>query len=144
MRLINYNQYLYISFIITLFGVVGSLYVSEVLHIAPCDLCWYQRIFMFSIPILSAVSILKSDTNIKFHIQTLALLGFCISIYQYVIQKTGTKSAFCSLDADCSTIHFELFGFITMPLLAGTAFLLVFLSGFAVKNSSIGKEAVSM
>ena len=32
---------------------LGALFFSEVMHVAPCVLCWYQRIFMFPLVLLS-------------------------------------------------------------------------------------------
>ena len=31
---------------------LGSLFFSEVMELPPCSLCWYQRLFMFPLPIV--------------------------------------------------------------------------------------------
>ena len=33
-----------IAFVVILFAVTGSLIYSQVFALAPCDLCWWQRI----------------------------------------------------------------------------------------------------
>ena len=38
-------------------SMLGSLYFSEVAHYAPCKLCWYQRVCMYSIAIISLVAV---------------------------------------------------------------------------------------
>jgi len=134
LRFISYNQYLFFTLIISLSGTIGSLYVSEVLNISPCALCWFQRIFMYTIPIISLIALIKRDNNAKVYLQTFSGIGFIIAVYQYIIQKTEKTSPFCSLDNDCNTIHFELLGFITLPLMGAIAFLCMFLMGFAINN----------
>ena len=34
-------------------ATAGSLYLSEVAHFVPCKLCWYQRIAMYPLPVIS-------------------------------------------------------------------------------------------
>lgn len=144
MRIISYNQYLFLSLLISLIGVIGSLYVSEVMKIPPCDLCWFQRIFMYSLPIISTISLLRGDKNIRVYLQSFSVIGFGISVYQYIIQKTEKTSPFCSLEEDCTTIHFEFLGFITLPFLAALAFLIIFLLGFAVIEDKKEKDRLEM
>ncbi len=33
-------------------ATLGSLFLSEVMELPPCSLCWYQRVFMFPLPII--------------------------------------------------------------------------------------------
>ena len=52
---------LYIAFIQAWVATLGSLYFSEIKHLEPCVLCWYQRILMFPIAIILAVAIIRKD-----------------------------------------------------------------------------------
>ena len=45
------NAILY-SFLIALTGLLGSLFFSEIAKYDPCNLCWYQRIFMYPLVII--------------------------------------------------------------------------------------------
>jgi uncharacterized membrane protein (DUF485 family) len=36
-----------VGFFVSFGGMAMSLFYSEVLHYAPCDLCWYQRVFLY-------------------------------------------------------------------------------------------------
>ncbi|HEY7762066.1 MAG TPA: disulfide bond formation protein B, partial [Actinomycetota bacterium] len=38
---------LWLAFLVALTATLGSLYLSEVAHFVPCELCWYQRIAMY-------------------------------------------------------------------------------------------------
>jgi hypothetical protein len=37
---------LWLAFVASATATAGSLFFSEVAHFVPCELCWYQRIFM--------------------------------------------------------------------------------------------------
>lgn len=119
------NYYFHIIFFIALFPVFGSLYYSEIVRIPPCTLCWYQRIFMYPILIITgAVLSLKEKLSYKI-ILALALPGMLIALYHYFMQKTGIGSEFanCTAGVSCSTIEVEYLGFITLPLMSFFAFL---------------------
>ncbi|MEF7665836.1 disulfide bond formation protein B [Bacillus thuringiensis] len=132
---ITRNQFLYFTFCISLFSILGSLYFSEVVGLNPCDLCWYQRIFMYPLPLIIIISMLINDYKVKSYIRGFSLIGLLIGVYQYIIQLSHTKSAFCSIKSDCSTIQVEWFGFITLPLLSVFAFFMIFIFSFLVRKN---------
>lgn len=41
-------------------ATLSALFMSEIMGLAPCVLCWYQRIFMF--PLLSFLAFLTINT----------------------------------------------------------------------------------
>ncbi|PFQ63058.1 disulfide bond formation protein B [Bacillus cereus] len=133
-KIITRIQFLYVSFFISFLSIIGSLYFSEILGLKPCDLCWYQRIFMYPIPLIVLVSILTNDDKVKNYIRGFSLVGLLIAMYQYIIQLSHTKSSFCSIKSDCSTIQVEWFGFITLPLLSFFAFSIIFMFSFLINK----------
>lgn len=114
-------------FFISLVATLGSLFFSEVMDLPPCVLCWYQRIAMYPIVILSMVGILRSDKNFLIYVLSLCIPGLLISIYHNLLYwKILPESvAPCTLGVSCTTKFFEWFGFITIPLMALTAFTLI-------------------
>ncbi|MGR5922655.1 disulfide bond formation protein B [Bacillus pacificus] len=44
---------------ISLIATCGSLYFSEILGFTPCNLCWYQRIFMYPLIFLIIIAMIK-------------------------------------------------------------------------------------
>ena len=38
---------LFYSFILSLIGTLGSLYLSEIKDLEPCKYCWFERILLF-------------------------------------------------------------------------------------------------
>ena len=111
---------------ITSTAMIGSLYFSEVVGYAPCKYCWYQRIAMYSIAVITLVAAVKKDNGIARYTIALAPLGLAVSVYHYLLEwgVINQKSA-CSLDVPCTSIWFREFGFITLCFMAGCAFVAV-------------------
>lgn len=117
---------LWIGFLLTLGGLVLSLFYSEVLGFAPCGLCWVMRIFMYSQVVLFAVALWKKDRAIADYSIALSIFGIAVGLYQHYLQMGGTDVLPCpaTIDqaADCaSRFLFEL-GYITFPLMGVTLF----------------------
>jgi disulfide bond formation protein DsbB len=55
---------LYVAWSQACIATFGSLYFSEVMLFPPCTLCWYQRIFMYPLPIVLSVGILRRDQGL--------------------------------------------------------------------------------
>jgi disulfide bond formation protein DsbB len=123
-------------------AMVGSLYFSEVANYAPCKLCWYQRIAMYSIAIITFVAALRRDRKIAPYTIVLAAVGLVVSTYHYVLEWFPTlETSVCSLDTPCTTIWFREFGFVTLCFMAGSAFIFVISTSLAlIRNSSTPAE----
>ena len=107
--------------------MVGSLYLSEGAHLPPCKLCWYQRIAMYSLAVILVVAVVRRDWNVKPYALTLGLIGPCISIYHYLIERFpdwehGTS---CDPANPCTITWIWRLHYISIPLMACSAFLLV-------------------
>lgn len=118
-----------IIFLISLIGTVGSILLSVYFKLAPCELCWYQRVFLFSVPIIMAVAIVKEDTKAHVYAFYLSLVGILFSTYHALIQAKifASDPVFCSPDAlvDCATPIFTYFGFVNIPMIAFSVFYLI-------------------
>jgi disulfide bond formation protein DsbB len=107
-------------------AMAGSLYFSEVAGFVPCALCWYQRIAMYPLAVLLLVAALRRDFGFRPYALTLAALGSVISAYHVLVQRLpGLPSGSCSVDAPCSAIYVERFGFVTIPVMALIGFLAI-------------------
>lgn len=107
-------------------ATAGSLFYSQIIGYVPCELCWYQRIFMYPLTLLIAASIYKKQKDFFDYVLPMALIGSVISIYHYGIQFLNF-SAICGVTnaASCSERSSMYFGYITIPLMALTAFVSV-------------------
>jgi len=114
-------------FFLSFFGTMASLFYSEIMHFKPCALCWYQRIFLYPIPIILLIGLIKKDLNSIFYVVFLSAIGLIIAIYHYIIQLTQSKSVVCEIGANsCAKIEVEYLGFITLPLMSSLCFALIF------------------
>jgi len=119
---------LWIVFVLALLSTLGSLFFSEIAMYEPCKLCWFQRIFMYPLVIISGIALWKKINNIVFITIPMALIGLIISGYHYVIQFLPLVIT-CSIDGtDCTTMPFLTFGYVTIPMMAFTAFLAIIIS----------------
>lgn len=107
-------------------SVAGSLFFSDILGYAPCRLCWYQRIFLYPQLFLGLVSIYKGDKKIIDYLLMLSVIGALVSLYQVYLQYGGTNIITpCGLGSDvsCTAQYFSRFGYVTIPVMALSAFL---------------------
>lgn len=116
------------SFIVVAISVVGSLSYSDILLLEPCKLCWYQRIFMYPQFIILGLALIIKDARASFYTLILSMLGAPIALYHYLLQR-GVVEAGCSVvgnySVSCSQ-YFKLnLGYITIPMMAFTAFLMI-------------------
>lgn len=56
---------LYFAWFVSLVATSGSLYFSEIRGFIPCDLCWFQRIFMYPLVVILGIGTFQSDTSVK-------------------------------------------------------------------------------
>lgn len=113
-----------ISLVIATMATTGSLYMSQVLGYEPCSMCWYQRIFMYPLVIILGIGLLFQDENARDYVLGLSMIGFPIAFYHSLVQRFDQfQSAGCSIaSVSCSTEYTFWFGFITIPVMAATAF----------------------
>ena len=115
---------LWLAFALAATASLGSLYFSEVGHLVPCTLCWYQRIAMYPLAIILGIAAWRHDPGIRPYAITLAGIGAVISTYHVALQRLpGLPSGACSLEAPCSVIELERFGFVTIPVMALIGFV---------------------
>ena len=103
----------------------GSLYFSEIRNFVPCEYCWYQRIVMYPLALILLIATIRRDKNIIPYALSLSLSGLALSVYHYQLQLFPEQSSSCGLDASCTYRWIEVFGFITIPLLALTSFAFI-------------------
>lgn len=117
-------------FVIALTATAGSLFFSEIAGIEPCKLCWLQRIFMYPQAIILLVAVVTSDQRVWRYVLPLSLVGGAIAGWHYgenvwTVLHPADPTTPCSLDGiSCAVPPFVHFGYVTIPLMAFTAFAL--------------------
>lgn len=117
----------YVAWTQALLATSGSLYFSEIAGYLPCLLCWYQRIAMYPLVVILAVGILRRDAKVYQYALPLAIVGAVVAAY-HVLLYYGVfpeSEQTCRAGVSCTTEYIEWLGFITIPLLSLSAFLVV-------------------
>lgn len=112
-------------------STVGSLIYSEVVGYPACVLCWIQRIFMYPQMFIFGFAWARRDRSIIPYMLLCSLLGGAVAFYQWVKDMLLTYShvsvpcpAVTGLPS-CDKIYVLEFGYITIPMIALNAFVLL-------------------
>lgn len=128
---------LLIGFGMTLVGLLMSLYYSNVVHYAPCVLCWYQRIFFYPQIILLGIAAWRKDANIRIYSLVLAALGGIIGLYQVLLEHGLAPGGLCDATGpSCTARYVYEFGFVTIPFMSLLGFVVIFTSVYLYKRAS--------
>ncbi|MDN4524792.1 disulfide oxidoreductase [Fictibacillus fluitans] len=121
------NRPLLLGWVTAVIAVLGSLFFSEVLHYVPCTLCWYQRILMYPLAVFLGVAFYHQNSRIASYVLPLSGLGVIVSGYHIALQKIPALQQFeaCSAGVPCSQDYINWLGFITIPMLAFVAFVII-------------------
>lgn len=129
-RILGKNAVLF-SFIVALIATLGSLFYSEIAGFEPCKLCWFQRIFMYPQVMLLGIALWKKNGMLAiYNSVTLSIIGAVIAGYHYLLQIGVAPELPCAAvgySSACSQRFVMNFDYITIPLMAFTAFALIFI-----------------
>jgi disulfide bond formation protein DsbB len=111
--------------------------------LAVCELCWWQRIFMFPIDIVALVGVYYRERSTHITAAILAAFGTFYAGYHYYYHfqahVLGNKLSLpCStfgLVPGCTETPVLVFGFVTIPLMALCAFASILMLCFFAEMS---------
>jgi disulfide bond formation protein DsbB len=122
----------YLAWIQALVAAAASLAMSEILHLTPCTLCWYQRIAMYPLVLVIGVGIVLGDRRVALYALPASVIGLVIAAYHNVLYYGVLPEAIaqCSLGVSCTERQLELFGlpFLTIPTFSLVAFAVITVS----------------
>ena len=123
----KYTLKLYLAFFFAFLGMMISLFYSEVLNFEPCQLCWYQRISLYSCAVILAISAFKGQSDVVPYVKVLLFIGCGFAFYQILIQERPgfNPIGFCGPNAKCHEKIDVGLGPISMPMLSFSNFLLI-------------------
>lgn len=111
---------------VALVAMSGSLYFSDVLKWPPCLLCWYQRIAMYPMVLVLGVGLFRADAGVWRFALPLPIVGAIISAYHVALQyQPHLEVLQCSAGIPCTARLLLIYGFISIPVMAGAGFLLI-------------------
>ena len=115
---------LWIAWAIAAVATAGSLFFSEYSDFAPCRLCWFQRIGMYPLAAILLIAAIRRDNRAgPLYALPLPVLGGLVAIYHIYIEiNPEAETASCKVAAPCSVKWIDELGYVTLPVLALTAF----------------------
>jgi disulfide bond formation protein DsbB len=124
---------LYLAWVICCLTTLGSLYLSELKHLEPCSLCWYQRLSLFPLVILLAVALYKNFLKIFPYVIAFPVMGLLFSGFHIAMQEIPGFHPIkvCSTNLSCASKQSIGLGPISAPMLAFLTFLVIMILLFA-------------
>jgi len=132
---------LWLAFVVTAIATGGSLFFSDIANFPPCELCWYQRICMYPLSITTLLVAIFGDHRAARYLLPLPVVGAGVSIYHILIENkviAEPHQCLASAAGGCATKWINEFGYITIPTLALTGFVL--LIGFLALAAAGGED----
>ena len=120
---------LWLAFAVTALATGGSLFFSEVANFIPCELCWFQRIFMYPLTIVTLLAAIANDHRAARYLLPLPVIGAGIAVYHILVEEgvvEQTNACLVSAPGGCAVKWVDEFGYVTIPVLALTGFILAF------------------
>lgn len=123
----SWDRVLVVAFAIAAVATAGSLYYSQVAHFIPCELCWYQRTYMYPLVIVLGVGVARRDDGVAWISLPIATIGLVISGYHVLIERyPSLEGNFeCALTRPCTVPYFRQWGWMTIAGMAFCGFLAV-------------------
>ncbi len=129
------------AWVVALIATSGSLYFSGVLKLPPCMWCWYQRIAMYPLVLVLGVGFFRGDSNVWRFALPLPIVGAVISAYHVALQyQPSLEVVACTTGVPCTARLLVVHGFVSIPVMAGSAFLLITALLFTLRAVQAGAE----
>jgi disulfide bond formation protein DsbB len=118
---------IFLCWLVATMSTLGSIFFSEIMEFPPCELCWYQRIFMFPLFFIFLVGLFPFDRNCLKYAFPIALTGWGFAFYHQLVYSGIIPESLqpCGQGVSCSETYLGLFGFITIPLLSLVSFSII-------------------
>ncbi len=118
---------LFTTWIVVTIATLGSLFFSEIMDVPICKLCWYQRIAMYPMVLILAVSLFPYDRKLVRIGGVMAAVGWLIALFHVLLVAGIIPENIqpCVQGIPCSETHISLLGFLNIPALSLLTFSLI-------------------
>ena len=121
---------LLIAWLLAVSATGGALFIGEVMGMAPCVLCWYQRIAMFPLALLLGMAFYSDDRRGAVYALPLALAGAAVAGYHSLLVAGLVPKAWvpCGAGVSCADQKLDILYGIELPWLSLVAFIAIAVS----------------
>ena len=118
---------LFTAWALALGSSLAVLFIGEVLGQAPCNLCWFQRAFMFPLAVILGIAAWRSDAGVWRYALPLAVGGALIAAYHTALYAGLIAEPItpCAETGPSCTDDGMLFAGLPIPALALGTFLAI-------------------
>ena len=115
------------AWLLAVVATASALFIGEVMLMLPCQLCWYQRIFMFPLAIILGMAAFAEDRRGAVYALPLALGGAAMAGYHSALIAGWVPKWWvpCGTGPSCSEQSLEILGGIQIPWLSLAAFIAI-------------------
>jgi disulfide bond formation protein DsbB len=108
-------------------ATASALFIGEVMMMVPCQLCWYQRIFMFPLAIVLGMACFSDDRRGAVYALPLAVGGLLMAAYHTLLVAGLIPKSWipCSAGVSCANQKLEILNGIQIPWLSLVAFFTI-------------------
>ncbi len=142
---IDYERWLIAIGSIAILTTITSLIYQFVYKTPVCELCWWQRIFLYPIEIITLVAVWKKTKEAHITVAILAAIGLFFASYHYYYHFQGfvlgnkltLPCSYGGLLPACTDSPILVFGFITIPFMGILIFVAVLLLAWIAQQKLI-------
>ena len=118
---------LLMAWLVALAATAGALFIGEVMGMVPCQLCWYQRIFMFPLALILGMASFSEDRRGAVYALPLALVGTAMAGYHTLLVAGLIPKNWlpCSAGVSCADQPLDILNGIQIPWLSLIAFVAI-------------------
>jgi len=112
---------LFLAWLIAVAATFAALFIGEIMDQVPCNLCWFQRVFMFPLAISLGIAAFRLDPAIKFYALPLAGLGMAVAGFHTLLYFGLIEEAIipCARNGpSCSGDAMTILGGLPLPLIS--------------------------
>lgn len=134
---INEAKALAAAWLVAFIASLMILFIGEILGQFPCLLCWYQRVFMFPLPIILGLGLWWNDRTIGRYGLVLSICGATIALWHSALYTGVIPEAIqpCTASGPSCTDSNQVFFGIPIPFLSLFSFTLIAsFSGLSLKE----------
>lgn len=137
---IPYERYIAALAVLSIVSIVGSLIFQLVYETPVCELCWWQRIFLYPVSVITLVALWFRTRETHVTVAILSAFGLWYALYHYYYHFQGfvlgnkltLPCSYGGLMPACTDSPILVFGFATIPFMGIMVFgSILMLSGLA-------------
>jgi hypothetical protein len=123
-----YKHFPAIVLVLFVSSAIGSFIYEYGFGYEPCLLCWYQRIAIFGIAILSFTGDIRANKTLQKQVLIFSTLGILVALLHNYTDIVPNTMDICGAGPSCLKRYIHEFGYITIPMMSLTTLV----SGFVL------------